>query len=262
MSGFNRTDPIQTIRHLTRRGRLSHAWLLTGPEGAGKQALARALAQAMVCTGGEPPCGVCPHCRKVEQGIHPDVTVLTQAEGKRDILVDQVRSLRADAYVRPNEAARKVYLIDPAEALNDSAQNTLLKVLEEGPAYASFLLLAQAAGQLLPTVRSRCEQLSVPPLSEEVPPSQEAVTLADLLTAGGESQLLAHCVELEKLSREEWSTLLTETILELERRARTDLVQAGRILPQIEHLKTLRTACEFNVGGGHLAGWLCAGRSG
>ena len=128
------------------------------------------------------------------------------------------------------------------------------------PAYAAFLLIAEAAGQLLPTVRSRCEQLSlVPPVEESAPPSQEAVTLADLLTAGRESTLLAHCVGLEKLSREEWTVLLTDTILELERRARTDLSQAGAILPRIDHLKTLRAACDFNVGAGHLAGWLCAG---
>lgn len=254
------TDPIQTVRLLARRGRLSHAWLLTGPAGAGKHALAGALAQALVCTGEERPCGVCPHCKKVEQGIHPDVITLSPAEGKRDIVVDQVRALRADAYVRPNEAQRKVYLIDPASALNDNAQNALLKVLEEGPPYAAFLLIAEAAGQLLPTVRSRCEQLSlIPSVEESTPPSQEAVTLADLMTGGTEGALLAHCVGLEKLNREEWTALLTDTMLELERRARTEPALAGELLPKIDHLKTLRTACDFNVGAGHLAGWLCAG---
>lgn len=254
------TDPIQTVRRLARRGRLSHAWLLTGPAGSGKHALARTLAQALVCTGEERPCGVCPHCKKAERGIHPDVIAVSPAAGKRDIVVDQVRALRADAYVRPNEARRKVYLIDPASALNDSAQNALLKVLEEGPDYAAFLLIAEAAGQLLPTVRSRCEQLSLlPPVEEGAPPDGEAVTLADLLTAGRESALLAHCVGLEKLSREEWTALLTDTALELERRARTDPARAGDLLPRIDHLKALRAACDFHVGSGHLAGWLCAG---
>lgn len=256
------TDPIQTARRLARRGRLSHAWLLTGPAGSGKHALALALAQALVCTGEERPCGTCSHCKKAAAGIHPDVITVSPAEGKREIQVDQMRSLRADAYVRPNEAQRKVYVIDPASALNDSAQNALLKVLEEGPAYAAFLLIAEAAGQLLPTVRSRCEQLSlIPPVEEDAPPSEGAVLLADLMTGGSESALLAHCVGLEKLSREEWTDLLTGTILELERRTRTDLLRAGDLLPKIEHLKTLRSACDFNVGAGHLAGWLCAGMS-
>ncbi len=254
------TDPMTMARRLAAAGRLSHAYLITGPAGSGKHDLARALTQALVCTGEDRPCGVCSHCKKAAAGIHPDVTVLCPAEGKRDILVDQVRMLRSDAYVRPNEAPRKVYLIDPASSLNDSAQNSLLKVLEEGPAYAAFLLIAEAAGQLLPTVRSRCEQISlIPPVGEEQAPSGEAVELADLLMAGKESALLAHCVALEKLSREEWMTLLTDTALELEDRARADLSRAGLILPRIEHLKKLRSACDFNVGAGHLAGWLCAG---
>lgn len=254
------TDAMTTARRLAAGGRLSHAYLITGPSSSGRQALALSLAQALVCSGKERPCGICSHCKKVRDGIHPDVTVVAPAPGKRDILVDQVRALRADAYVRPNEAARKVYLIDPASSLNDSAQNSLLKVLEEGPAYAAFLLLAEAAGQLLPTVRSRCEQISLVPAPEEdQAPGEEAVKLADLMLSGRESALLAHCVWLEKLSREEWTDLLSGTILVLEERAKADLSMAAQILPRIEHLKKLRSACGFNVGAGHLGGWLCAG---
>ena len=253
-------DPIDTVRRLAAGDRLSHAYLISGPAGSGKHALTAALAAALVCQGEDRPCGRCIHCKKADAGIHPDVITVAPAEGKKDILVEQVRGLRTDAYIRPNEAKRKVYIIDPASALNPSAQNALLKVLEDGPPYAAFLLLSETAGQLLPTVRSRCEQIAlVPAVDEELPAGEGALALADLLIQGRESALMAYCVSLEKLSRDEWSALLTETILELERRIRADLNLSRQILPKIELLKTLRGAAEFNTGVGHLAGWLCAG---
>jgi len=251
---------LSSVRRLSSGGKLSHAYLISGPSGSGRREMAKALSMAMVCRGEEKPCLCCPDCKKVLSGIHPDVTAVGPEEGKREILVDQIRALRTDAYIRPNEARRKVYLIDPAGAMNQNAQNALLKVLEEGPAYAAFLLLAEAEGQLLSTVRSRCEGIVLaPPAEESGEGSEKAKALADVLLSGTESALLAHCVGLEKLSREEWTGLLDAAVSELERRAREDLSLAGRILPLIEHMKTLRAACDFNVGSGHLAGWLCAG---
>ena len=85
-------------------------------------------------------------------------------EGK-PISVDQVRALRTDAYIRPNEGERKVYLLERAEQMNPSAQNAMLKLLEEGPSYAAFLLLAENSAALLQTVRSRCEELVLTPVS-------------------------------------------------------------------------------------------------
>lgn len=144
---------------------LSHAYLISGPDGAGKKTLARLLAAAMVCTGeGDQPCGVCPACRKALGGIHPDIITVTGEKGK-DISVGQIRSLRADAYIRPNEAPRKVYLIQDAQTMNTNAQNAILKLLEEGPPYAAFLLLTHNPGALLPTIRSRCEGISLAPVS-------------------------------------------------------------------------------------------------
>lgn len=250
---------LAQVRRLAGAGRLSHAYLLTGPAGSGKHELARTLAAALVCTGAERPCGACPHCKKVLAGIHPDVTTLSPADGKKEIVVEQVRRIRGDAYVRPNEAARKVYLIDPASALNPSAQNALLKVLEEGPPYVAFLLLSESAGSLLPTVRSRCEQLSLRPSSEApAQPSPEAEELADLLSGGSESALQRRCVSLEKLDRESLCALLTETVQALEARVRADPARARDLLPKLDLLKRLGEAGQFNVSSGHLAGWLCA----
>ena len=87
-------------------------------------------------------------------------------EGK-PISVDQVRALRSDAYIRPNEGERKVYILEGADRMNASAQNAMLKLLEEGPAYAAFLLLAENAGGVLETVRSRCETLTLDPVAPD-----------------------------------------------------------------------------------------------
>ena len=143
---------------------LSHAYLISGPAGSGRHTLARLLAQAMLCQGASRPCGRCVPCKKVAAGIHPDV-ITASGEGDKPISVDQVRALRADAYVRPNEGERKIYLLEGADRMNAAAQNAMLKLLEEGPDYAAFLLLSENAGAVLRTVRSRCEELSLAPVT-------------------------------------------------------------------------------------------------
>lgn len=146
---------------------LSHAYLISGNPGTGRKTLAKLMARAMLCTGeGDRPCGACPACRKTMAGIHPDLITIEGEKGK-DITVGQIRALRADAYIRPNEGARKVYLIPEAQSMNLNAQNAVLKLLEEGPAYAAFLLVTENTGSLLSTIRSRCEGLSLAPVSPE-----------------------------------------------------------------------------------------------
>lgn len=248
---------LESLRRLLAGGRVSHAYLITG---SGRAEFAQAMAAALVCQGEAPPCGRCAACKKSALNIHPDIITLSPAQGKREIVVEQIRELRADAYICPNEAGRKIYLIDPASSLNVSAQNALLKVLEEGPPYVVFLLLSETAGALLPTVRSRCEELTIQaPVEEPRPLAEQAEPLAELLLAGNEQALLSFCVELEKLSREEFCVLLEDTLTVLEGRLRQDVSAAGIILPVTEHLKKLWDAAQFNAGVGHLAGWLCAG---
>ena len=252
--------PLHKVRRLAAAGRLSHAYLITGPKGSGRHELARTLTQAMVCSGEQKPCGVCSHCKKVLAGIHPDVTTVTFPEDKNEILVDQIRAMRTDAYVLPNEAEKKVYIIDPAGGMNEKAQNAFLKVLEEGPAYASFLLIAQTAGEVLVTVASRCEELSVTPAAGgETEVSEDARTLADLLLDGEESRLQAFCAALEQKKEKDLTPLLEGTLEQLRRRCRADLTRAGEILPIVKLIETLLAATPFHVGAGHLLGWLCAG---
>ena len=92
-----------------RRG-LSHAYIISGPAGSGKRTLAGLLSAALVCSGnGDVPCGKCSGCKKAMAGIHPDISAIG-TDGK-DVTVAQVRALRSDAYIKPNEAGRKVYVI-------------------------------------------------------------------------------------------------------------------------------------------------------
>lgn len=157
-------------RQLSAQGEgrgLSHAYLICGAEGSGKKTLARLLAAAMVCTDeGEKPCFHCSACKKAMGSIHPDIITVT-GEGGKDITVGQIRALRTDAYIRPNEAQRKIYLILNAQTMNANAQNAVLKLLEEGPPYAAFLLLTDNPAALLTTIRSRCETLSLAPVSTD-----------------------------------------------------------------------------------------------
>ena len=305
-----------------RRG-LSHAYILSGPEGVGKHTLAGILAAALVCSGGgDLPCGQCAGCRKAREDIHPDIQRFG-GDGK-DINVAQVRALRSDAYIRPNEAPRKVYILENAQSMNDSAQNAMLKLLEEGPPYAAFLLLTDNAAALLATVRSRCEELALSPLTpaeaeewlagrfpDRAPEERRqaarrcegllgravsllegqaegedkalsaALELVRRLAARDELALAEHCVTLEKWDRDGLRQVLDETVLLLRdallcaagapceadpvrREAARNAAAAlsPRALSRaVSAAERLRDALTYNVGAGHLAGWLAAALS-
>ncbi len=235
---------------------LSHAYLLAGGSGDSRAALARRLTAAYLCEGpGDVPCGVCRACRKVAADTHPDVSRTAPAPDKREITVDQIRALRSGAYIRPNEGKRKVYLIDPADAMNPAAQSALLKVLEEGPAYAAFLLLADQPGKLLDTVRSRCELLSLPQPERLPDPELEAraAALAQLLLTGDELSAAQALVELELAKPAQLADLLAETENQVSRRLTRDLPRGTRVL---RALKACRENAVYRPGAGHTLGWL------
>ena len=236
---------------------LSHAYLITGGSGDSRAALIKRMAAAYLCRGERPPCGRCGPCRKVLAGVHPDVSYTGPAPGKQETGVDQIRALRSDAYIRPNEGRRKVYVIDPADAMNPAAQNALLKVLEEGPSYAAFLLSAGRPGVLLDTVRSRCELLALPPEEPEPDPAlaAQASSLAELLLGGGELDCARALVELElsKPKGDQLSALLSA----VEGRISVRLAQNPRRGAQVlQALKTCRENAVYRPGAGHTLGWL------
>lgn len=149
------------------KGHLSHCFLITGPNGSGKHTLAKLLCAAMECAEDSPPCLSCAQCRKVLSEMHPDVITVDEPE-KAAVPVKAVREACADLYIRPNEGRRKIYLFPRGENLSIQCQNTLLKCMEEPPEYGTFLILAESAERLLPTIRSRCVNLQLSPLPEKL----------------------------------------------------------------------------------------------
>ncbi len=165
--GFLGNDSLKSrLTAALAAGKTSHSYLLSGPRGSGKRTLARVLAAALQCTsGGVKPCRQCAQCRKVLADAHPDVVVVDDLE-KKTVGVDLSRWTKTDLYIRPNEGRKKIYLFPRAQDMNGPAQNALLKVMEEPPEYGVFLLLADRAESLLPTVRSRCVELALSPVGE------------------------------------------------------------------------------------------------
>ena len=148
-----------------KKGRISHFYLISGPEGSGKHTLSRLLAAAILCQEQGKPCLRCAVCRKVMEGNHPDVITVEDPEHK-NVAVKVVRAFREDVFIRPNESEHKIYLF-PQE-LGTEGQNALLKILEEPPHYGVFILLADNPEKLLTTVRSRCTELKLHALPEDV----------------------------------------------------------------------------------------------
>lgn len=186
--------------------RLPHACLISAPTRELALRKGREKAAAAVCSGtGRKPCGLCRDCRKVRENIHPDVITISRplddkGKQKANITVDQIRAISADAVVLPNEAARKVYLIDEAETMNPAAQNAALKLLEEPPADAVFLLCTVNPMLLLPTVRSRCVSVHASGESAETEDETVRTLVSGYLKAvcgGDEAALMRWCAQNE-----------------------------------------------------------------
>ncbi|MBR4720351.1 MAG: DNA polymerase III subunit delta' [Clostridia bacterium] len=151
-----------------RKGMSHHAYIFEGERGAGSMEAAKLFAVSLICEKKEvTPCGNCNSCILAKAGNHPDIHILSPLKDKKNIIVDQIRDLLKDAYKKPFESERKVYIIAYGDEMNEQAQNAFLKLLEEPPEYAVFVILAENTESLLLTVRSRCERVKFPPVSSE-----------------------------------------------------------------------------------------------
>ena len=238
--------------------KIMHACILSGGDSAALEEKAYALAADALCAAPRngAACGECRHCRKVKGRIHPDVTLIEREvnkEGKlrKEIVVDQVRRMEADAAVLPNEAERKVYIVREAELLNTEGQNAFLKLLEEPPEWVRFFLCAKNAAALLPTIRSRCAVL---PVSGEAGMDAASMERAEafIRALGDEVELLRCCAAMEKLEGAE-----LRDFVEAARLAAARQLPAGKALLQLE--EELGRAAEYlrqNVSVKHVLGML------
>ena len=160
------------------RQRLHHAYLFVGAEGVGKRTVALSLARVIHCSEKSGDfCGQCVNCERIQDGNHPDVRVIGPLPDKKEISILQIREIEKELNFRSFSGRKKIAIIDPATLMNLSAQNALLKTLEEPPQDSVLILIASNVGGLLPTLRSRCLRLSFSPLRREL--------LAGFLTAKG-----------------------------------------------------------------------------
>lgn len=263
----------ERISQAATGGSLSHAVILSGQ--GDLLSAARFAAAAMQCTAPSlRPCGECAACSKTLREIHPDVTVVVDDEHK-NISTDILRSVRADAYVMPNEGKRKIYIFPDSSLLEVKSQNVLLKVLEEGPDHAAFIFCAENSAVLLPTIRSRAVEYKLSPAAKKAEVSPDAQQLAELICRKKKAQTVSFFTDLEnrKVSREELQQLLSDTrdlladVLaalycadHCSTLARTLAGDADRrtVAAAIEILQQYIRNCGYNTGIGHLCGALGA----
>gem|GEM_PF-648636 len=235
------------------------------------------------------PCRRCKDCLKAEKGMHPDIIAIERQKDKRSILVDQIRALKKDVYILPNDCARKVYIINDAETMNVNAQNAFLQILEEPPAHAAFILKTSNPALLLKTVRSRCVDLKTQPkptdTGEDFPEIKQLAS--DFVAALDDNLQLTKCMfRLDKLDKPTFTVFITharEQLLkqtffnetrtlrpphplpeenpalrnETENPPRNDPRRKKAILAD-DLLDKALEMLELNVNTGHISGMLCA----
>ena len=158
---------VEQLKRAAAGGKSSHAYLFLGGAGAGKRLIANTFAKALQCeNAGEKPCGICRSCQSFDNGNHPDI-IYVRGE-KKNLLVDDIREQILETVdLKPYHYDKKIYIIEKADTMNVQAQNALLKTLEEPPAHAVFLLLAERAEAFLQTILSRVVTMKIRPLSAD-----------------------------------------------------------------------------------------------
>ncbi|MBR3588465.1 MAG: hypothetical protein IKL16_02770 [Clostridia bacterium] len=175
-------------------GRLPHAIILEGANETTRMTFAKTLAKALVCkesTNEVKPCGKCADCLKAESMSHVDIKFVEGTNKSKTVSVEDIRRVRSDAYVVPNEAERKVYIITGAHKMNETAMNAFLKVLEEPPSYVNFILECEDKAMLLQTVKSRCVAFRMGDLTDD------SVTAKKLEKSYENAKLIADAISLD-----------------------------------------------------------------
>ena len=160
------SKPIEFLKRAMKQDTLAHSYLFWGNEGIGKKWAAVQFAKTLNCLQGGPEqgdaCDQCISCKKIDHGLHPDVTVLEPEN--QTLKVDQVRQMQRDLVYRPYEGQRRVCILAASDRMAPNMANVLLKTLEEPPLHTVIILLANNTRLLLPTILSRCQPIHFNPL--------------------------------------------------------------------------------------------------
>ena len=165
LSLLKNTGAYRTVKSEKLSGRLSHAYLILTADSDNLTEYLKIFATLMACDDGD-PCGNCRACSLISTGNYPDVITYPKKDGA--VLAEDITSLIEESYLKPIECDKKIFIITHAETMNASAQNKLLKTLEEPPKGVHILVGATSEFPLLPTIKSRVKKLEIPPFKEEV----------------------------------------------------------------------------------------------
>ena len=207
---------VKTLQNAIANGKITHAYLFSGPRGTGKTTVARILAKALNCSYGtdNEPCNECTSCKEIMEGNNPDVIEIDAASNNG---VDEIREIREKVKFLPGESKYKVYIIDEVHMLTTSAFNALLKTLEEPPKHVIFILATTEPQKVLPTILSRCQRYDFKSLTvneieesilkvakeENVNISKEAVVAIAESAEGGMRDALSYLDQAISLSEDE-----------------------------------------------------------
>ena len=195
---------INSLRVHIDSGRIPHALVIDGGTEAERMNEALEFCASLLCESkGRKPCGVCPQCKKALNNSHPDILNVVKEKDKKNIGIKILREMVEDSYVLPNDSDKKIYIIPHAEEIEATNQNTLLKILEEPPAHASFILLCPSHSVLIGTVLSRVTIFSLEEVSEVKEQDKEkatalAIEVANAIAKKDEFELIKVASAFEK----------------------------------------------------------------
>lgn len=162
------TEILKRLKRIVEEERIAPAYLFSGQEGIGKRIAATMFAASILCKKNVfPPCGVCDSCKPFLHGNHPDFTLLQLEKTKKIIPIETVRDAVTMLSLKPFLSRRRVLLIDDIDCSKEETANTLLKILEEPPAYGVIILVTGVPTAIVPTIQSRCQHIIFPPLRRE-----------------------------------------------------------------------------------------------
>lgn len=232
---FNTENPVEkSILGALYSRRFPHAAIIEGASAEERMSLAKNIAAALICTNADAPCGVCPNCKKAAADSHADILIYSVEDKAKAFKVDIVREIRSKAYIVPNEADRKVFILENSHTMGVEGQNAILKILEEPPSYVNFILLCSSKSGFLPTVLSRA---SVYNLGETTASEDESVSREKIIDA-------AKAVALSVTALNDFETVKAAAVFEKDAKLLRDA------LPVIQEIFAASLRMKFHAAEG------------